>query len=139
HRLFAPDPHSLATKIQAGLADQLPPLAKRYSVEDSARRWSEFCEILLSPPSEQRPDSAPSGRVRVLLHADQSPEDFDRALDCLLRQTRQNFTVTILTEPAANGLAVSWERARTKYRRPGWRFVELSVTNELESANIAGN
>lgn len=96
-RLFEPTADALAAMLRSGLANRIPPLAKRYGSDRSRELWTAFSAQTL--PSLRRAAQAraesPARPVQVLLVAGVSGSDLQASLASLALQTWRGFSVTV--------------------------------------------
>jgi len=96
-RLFEPTADALAAMLRSGLANRIPPLAKRYGSERSRALWTAFSEQtlpLLRRPAQARAES-PTRPVQVLVVAGAADSDLQASLASLGLQGWRGFSVTV--------------------------------------------
>lgn len=96
-RLFDPTADALAAMLRAGLANRLPPLAKRYGSERSRELWRALSVQTIPALRRAAPARAefPARPVHVLVVAGAAHADLDASLASLAAQDWRGFSATI--------------------------------------------
>ncbi|MBW4463959.1 MAG: glycosyltransferase [Pegethrix bostrychoides GSE-TBD4-15B] len=142
-RLFTPTVKSLTVKLRECLFTGLPPLQKRFSIENSRQLWRDFCEqVAVDTPKistgSALNQSSEQPLVSICIPHYNCGQYLPDALASLKKQTYKNFEVIVVDDGSTEQKSLeAFDRLTEHYCDSGWLFLKKENGGPGSARNLA--